>query len=176
MFFQYNETQGVLFDYERDYTIAQWVSADFKYQAGGAELMQARYGTTDQLKSFYPNELWPNFGHCLPTNDGKVLNLVVCRNYWETPSYKSVREALQALIVAAESKGVTKIVMPPVKGLDWQKVHDIIMDVCNVDWLEIRVVYKKEFIHGAIVDSDLDRFNYGKDRKNIDGNTRYKYY
>ena len=176
MYFKYNEVPGVLFEYENDYALAQWVSADWRYQAGGVEIMQARYNTSNELKSFYPNKLWPNFGHCLPTNNGKVFNLVVCRNYWETPSYKSVREALQALVVAAETHGVTKIALPRIKGLDWQKVHDIIFEVCNVDWLEIKVVYEEEFLKGTIVDSDIDKFNYGKDRQNIDGNTRYKYY
>lgn len=164
MYFIYNEVRGKLYEYEDEYALAQWVSADFKYQAGGAEVMESRYGTTEQLKEFYPNMLWPNFGHCLPTNDGKVFNLVVCRNYWDTPNYKSVREALQALVVAAESKGVTKVALPRVKGLDWSKVHDIIFDVCNVDWLEIKVVYEEEYINGKIIEPDVERIKFERER------------
>lgn len=165
MYFKYNEVPGVLFDYDKEYALAQWISADFQYTSKLPQLMQARYDTFSELKSCYPNKFWPNFGYCLPTNNGHVFNLVVCANYWETPSYRSVREALQALVVAAEFRGVTKIALPQVKGLDWQKVHDIIFDVCNVDWLEIKVVYDKEYINGNIVEPDVERIRFEKEGK-----------
>ena len=80
----------------------------------------------------------------------------------------------------AEEKGIWKIAMPRIgygyDGLEWQDIKDEIMDMFAGTDFDIRIVYLEEYLQGSIIDPDMERMNFGKDRKHIDGNLEKKYY
>ena len=181
--FRYNETPVNLFIYEEDYALAHCISADFTLGEGIARSFNARYGTRADLRSTYGDNVlrfWQGKGFCLLSNDGHVFNLVVKGYEHQRASYQTLREALIDMRETAKKIGVEKIAMPRLccghEGLDWNKVHDIIFEVFDPTALEIRVAYLDEFIKGRVIEPDLEKQNFGKDRKNIDGNLSRRYY
>jgi hypothetical protein len=60
--------------------------------------------------------------------------------------------------------------------LNWQDVKDIIIDVYGGSDHDLRIVYLKEYYKGSIIDPDMERINFGKDSKHIDGNLEKKYF
>lgn len=181
--FRYNETPNNLFVYEKEYALAHCISADFSLGIGIARSFNARYGTRADLKSIYGSNVlrfWQGHGFCLISNDGHVFNLVVKGYENQRATYETVREALVDMREAALKAGIKKIAMPRIgcgtEELDWNKVHDIIFEVFDPTDLEIRVAYLDEFISGKVLDPDVEKQAYGKDRQNIDGNTSKKYF
>ena len=73
-------------------------------------------------------------------------------------------------------ENMKRVAMPKIGGVDWQEVHDLIFDVFSGDDVEIRVVYEADSRKLNIIDPDMEKNNFGKDRRNIDGNTEKKYY
>ena len=61
-------------------------------------------------------------------------------------------------------------------GIHWLEVKQIIVNIFAGTDFDIRIVYLNEYLDGNIIDPDMEKLNYGKDRQAIDGNTRYKYY
>ena len=62
------------------------------------------------------------------------------------------------------------------KGLNWQDVYQAILtNFGDIEDMEIIIVYQEDK-ELNIIDPDVEKMNYGKDRKPIDGNTQYKYY
>lgn len=177
---QINETPGNLFDYENDYALAHCISADFALGAGIAKYFQARYGTRDELRQAFPQYQWNGKGYCLVTNNNRVFNLVTKSRYFEKPTLTSLREALVSMKEISEERGIYKIAMPRIGcGLDklnWQDVKDIIIDVYGGSDHDLRIVYLKEYYKGSIIDPDMEKINFGKDRKHIDGNLEKKYF
>ena len=55
-------------------------------------------------------------------------------------------------------------------------VKQIIVNMFMGTDFDIRIVYLDEFIKGEIIDPDMEKLNFGKDRKHIDGNLEHKYY
>ncbi len=176
---QINETPGNLFDYDKEYALAHCISADFALGAGIAKLFQARYSTRDELRQRFPHH-WTGQGYCLVTNNNHVFNLVTKNRYFEKPTLRTVEAALAHMKEIAEQEGIYKIAMPRIgcglDKLDWQDVKQIIINMFMGTDFDIRIVYLDEYIKGRILDPDMEKVNFGKDRKHIDGNLEHKYY
>lgn len=176
-----NETPGNLFDYEKDYALAHWISADSGFDTGLSQYFQARYSTRDELRQRFPQE-WNGKGYCLATNDNHVFNLVIKHHQYETPQLRNVESALAHMKEIAEEHNVYKIALPritvpsDVKGFTWLEAKDKLMNLFMGTNFDIRVVYLDEYIKGEILDPDMERLNFGKDRHHIDGNVEKKYY
>lgn len=173
---QINETPGNLFDYEKDCALAISIGADFNFYGSLTKFFQARYGTRDELRQRFPQYQWNGKGYCLVTNNNHVFNLITKSRYFEKPTLANLREALVSMRDICLTRGITKIAMPRYREIEWQEVKDIIVDVFMGFELDIRIVYLDEYIHGRIMNPDLEKQNFGKDRKSIDGNTSKKYY
>lgn len=174
--FNYNEIKGNLFDYEGSFALAQWISADFDCRRGIAALMESRGKVSRWLKEHYRQGIWLGKGFCRPSNGNRVFNLVTTAKYDETPAIERIREAVADMRKMAEKAGVRYIAMPKITGLDWQLVHNVIFDIFKDSDFNIRVVCDEEGGSLDIVDPDLEKANFGKDRRNIDGNTARRYY
>lgn len=177
--FIYNETEGIIFDYENKYALGQCISADFDFKAGLAKVYDARYGVRASLQEIYGKGNWQSKGHCLVSNGGNIFNFVVKDKYWMKTTYDRLEEAFEDCRRQMKAFGVTGLAIPRLGNgmdeLEWQKVHDIIFRVFDGSNLEIRVVYINEYIDGAIVDADMEKNNYKK-RDTINGETGKKYY
>lgn len=172
---QINETPGNLFDYENDYALVNYISADFVFDAGLPKLFQTRYSTRDDLRQRFPHYNWDGHGHCLCTNNLHILNLITKNRFFEKSTLVTIEEALLQMKEFCEIMGIYKIAMPRI-GEDWQDVKDIIMNIFMGTNFDIRIVYLNEYYDGHILEPDLEMQNFGKDRKYIDGNVEKKYY
>lgn len=174
---QINETPGNLFDYENDYALAHWVSADSRFDVGLAKFFQARYSTRGEFRQAFAHE-----GNCIVTNNNHVFNLVVKKHQYEMPTLRNVESALAHMKLIAEERGVWRIALPRIslsredRYCGWQDVKDIIMNMFMGTNFDIRIVYLEENLDGKILDPDMEKVNFGKDRKHIDGNLERKYY
>ena len=177
---QINETPGNLFDYENDYALAHWISADSRFDVGISKFFQARYSTRDEFRQRFAH--WGGSGLCLATNNNKVFNLVIKQYQYEQPLLRNVELALAHMKLIAEERNVYKIALPRIytrrktEGFTWQDVKDIIVTLFGSTQFDIRIVYLEECLNGNILDPDLEYINFGKDRKHIDGNLEHKYY
>lgn len=178
--FIYNETPGNLFDYENDYALVHCLGADFDCSFGIARVFDTRYSVRASLLKDYIENWWHGTGYCLISNNSNILNLVTKRTCYEKATLDNVRAALRTMKTKAEERGIWRVAMPRIAtgydGLSWQDVHDIIFEVFDGSDFEIRVVYLNEYLDGNIIDGDIEKANFGKDRKSIDGNTSHKYY
>ena len=172
---QINETPGNLFDYEDTYTLVNYISADFVFDAGLPKFFQARYSTRDDLRQRFPHYNWNGHGRCLCTNNLHVLNLVTKNRYFEKSTLVAIEEALLQMKEFCEIVDIYKIAMPRI-GENWQDVKDIIMNIFMGTNFDIRIIYLNEYYDGHILEPDLEVQNFGKDRKHIDGNVEKKYY
>lgn len=171
-----NETPGNLFDYEKSCALAHYISADFAFETNLTKLFQTRYSTRDALRQAFPHYQWQGQGDCLITNDGNIINLIVKNNWYDKPNIVNVRESLEKMRDICLTRGIKKIAMPRYGEIEWQEVKDEIVNIFMGFELDIRIVYLNEYIHGKIMNPDLEKQNFGKDRKSIDGNTSKKYY
>lgn len=83
-------------------------------------------------------------GICIRT--GRVLNLVTKRNYWNKPTYETIRTAFVSLRECCVCYGIHKIACPLIGcGLDrlqWTEVSNMLQEVfCDMD-MEILVCKK----------------------------------
>ena len=146
---QYSETVCNLFDVDSSYHLVHCISADFALGAGIAVQFDKRFDMKNKLKRFYPNYMnYYNMqaskgilGSCII--EGRVLNLVTKRNYWNKPTYKSLEDALRDMKSICESHSIKKITMPLIGcGLDrleWYKVSEIIKKLFSDTDIEILV-------------------------------------
>jgi O-acetyl-ADP-ribose deacetylase (regulator of RNase III) len=143
------EEQRDLFTVPTDYILVHCISADLAMGAGIAKEF-ARRGVKAQLQRKYQNV---EVGDCLvshATGWDVELSLVTKEKYWQKPTYKTMRMALEdAKILRCE--GITsdenvKFAMPRIGcGLDrlqWDKVKTIIEEVFADTDVEILVCVK----------------------------------
>lgn len=172
---QINETPGNLFDYENSYALAHWVSADCRFDVGLAKFFQARYSTRGEFRQAFAHE-----GNCIVTNNNHVFNLVIKKHQYDIPTLRNVESALAHMKEIAEERGVYKIALPRINsctgGASWFDVKQSLINIFMGSDFDIRVVYLNEYIDGKILDPDMEKYNFGKDRKHIDGNLEKKYY
>ena len=146
---QYSETVRDLFDVDQSYYLVHCISADFALGAGIAVQFNERFDTKNRLKRFYPTYMgYYNaqankgiFGDCII--EGRILNLVTKRNYWNKPTYKSLEDALLDMKHICEIHNIKKIAMPLIGcGLDkleWSKVSELIKKLFSDTDIEILV-------------------------------------
>ena len=130
------EEQRDLFTVPKDYILVHCISADLAMGAGIAKEF-ARRGVKAELQKEYQDI---EVGDCLVSNAtdwGVEFNLVTKEKYWQKPTYKTMRMALEdAKILRCEgimSDENVKFAMPRIGcGLDrlqWDKVKTIIEEV-----------------------------------------------
>ncbi len=143
------EEQRDLFTVPKDYILVHCISADLAMGAGIAKEF-ARRGVKAELQKEYQDI---EVGDCLVSNAtdwGVEFNLVTKEKYWQKPTYKTMRMALEdAKILRCEgimSDENVKFAMPRIGcGLDrlqWDKVKTIIEEVFADTDVEILVCVK----------------------------------
>ena len=182
-----NETPGNLFDYENDYALAHWIGASSRFDVGLSKYFQKRYSVRDDIERNHILN-WNGHGYCILSNNGHIFNLVVKNKQYELPTLRNVEAALAHMKEIAEERNIMKIALPRITSprdasdaagftcFTWQDIKQIIVNMFMGTDFDIRIVYLEEFIKGEIIDPDLEKINFGKDRKHIDGNLEHKYY
>ena len=143
------EEQRDLFTVPKDYILVHCISADLAMGAGIAKEF-ARRGVKAELQKEYQDI---EVGDCLVSNAtdwGVEFNLVTKEKYWQKPTYKTMRMALEdAKILRCEgimSDENVKFALPRIGcGLDrlqWDKVKTIIEEVFADTDVEILVCVK----------------------------------
>ena len=142
----YREEKRDLFSVDDEYCLAHCISADFKLGAGIAVQFDKRLHVKSKLFDQFPNgnvNYWDlhQKGYCIRT--GRVINLVTKRNYWNKPTLKTIREALEDMRGLALDHGIKKIAMPRIgcglDRLDWKNVSHIVQEVFGDTEIEILV-------------------------------------
>ena len=135
------EINGDLFSSNTN--LAHCVSSDFVMGAGIAKSFKEKYGSVQKLKM--QNK---DVGECafLEHDNKKIYYLVTKRNFYDKPTYNSMKQSLVSMKKLIKEHQVQEIAIPLIGcGLDrlnWNKVKQIILDVfCNTN-LKI-FVYKK---------------------------------
>lgn len=138
-----------LFTVPEVYYLAHCISADFGMGKGIVVEFNKRFNLKNKLIKSYGNWLknWDSKvpkGYCLP--EGRVLNLITKRNYWDKPTYETVRESLISMKKVCEVNGIKKIAMPTIAAgldrLEWSKVRTIINEIFEETDIEILVCIK----------------------------------
>lgn len=174
--FSYNEVAGSIFNYIDDYTLVHCIGADFALNYGLGQFFQARYSTRDELRQAFPHYQWQGKGDCLLTNENKVANLVIKRVSAEKASREYIVESLLKLRDLCEKNGIKKIAMTRIctgyDGYEWQEIHDIIIDIFQSAYIEIKVVYLQEYLDLTVLDGDADALEF----KNRQSDLSKKYF
>ena len=140
----YNEEQRDLFTVGDEYYFAHCISADFALGAGIAAKFDRRFRCRDMLRAFYNFSGYDEPGYVLPT--GRVFNLVTKQKYWQKPTYKTMRLALEDLKEALRIRKITKIAMPRIGcGLDrleWETVKRMIQYIFADTDVEILICFQ----------------------------------
>lgn len=171
-FFKYNEVPaGNLQEFEQNYDFMICASADFAFNDRYGEYFNKRYGLRERLVNSYGEVAWKDRGFCLRLPHTFIL--IVDPFDVKEMNLDRLREALSD----AGAQGLKKVFIarweqPPA----WDKYKDVLVNTFERE-IEILVVYAIEEDGILIIrDPDLELQNFGKDRKGIDGNTRYRYY
>ena len=140
----YREEQRDLFTVGDEYYFAHCISADFALGAGIAVEFNRRFKCRDQLRACYNSSVYDEPGYVLPT--GRVFNLVTKQKYWQKPTYKTMRLALENLKETLRIRKITKIAMPKIGcGLDrleWETVSRMIKYIFADTDVEILVCFQ----------------------------------
>lgn len=142
----YREEERDLFSVPDDYYLAHCISADFGMGKGIVVEFNKRFDMKRKLQKLYPDYLnqWTHvkmIGDCIQQDN--VFNLVTKERYYNKPTYKSLRIALEVMRDLCNEIHVNKLAMPIIGcGLDrlqWNKVKEIITDVFHDMDIEILV-------------------------------------
>ena len=141
----YKEEVRDLFSVPEDYYLAHCISADFGMGKGIVVEFNKRFDIKNKLLTKYPNFV-NDYHHYkyggMALIEGRVINLITKERYWEKPTYKTLRNALNIAKIRLPLE-CKKIAMPVIGcGLDrleWSKVSDIIKDVFSDTDIEILV-------------------------------------
>ena len=164
------EKSGNLFSAPPEFYFAHCISGDYALGAGIAKTFDQRFNMKQKLNAMYPipkrfdtqsairasmrgrplNQIncykpatYHNyFGRALLID--KTFNLVTKDQYWEKPTYHSLRLALVDMVRQCRARHITKLAMPRLGcGLDrlsWDSVRQMIETVFEFTDIEI-VVY-----------------------------------
>ena len=145
----YKEEIRDLFLVPDDYYLVHCISADFGMGKGIVVEFNKRFDMKRKLQTKYPNfvnDYHHNRWGGMALIEGRVINLITKERYWQKPTYRTMREALNIarLRIPSECK---KIAMPVIGcGLDrleWCKVSKIIKEVFEDTDVEILVCKQK---------------------------------
>ena len=144
---KYNEIYKDLFSVPDDYYLAHCISADFGMGKGIVVEFNKQFDMKHKLQTKYPDylKLWqgtdPYNGDCIL--EGRVLNLITKKRYWEKPTYETMKKALLVMCTTCIQNNIKKVAMPVIGcGLDklkWCKVSEIIKEVFEDTDIEILV-------------------------------------
>lgn len=145
----YKEEQRDLFSVSEEYYLSHCISADFAMGKGIAVEFNRRFDMKKKLMEMYPDYLREyekegNQGDCIL--EGRVLNLVTKKRYYNKPTYESLRTSLEKMKQICVKDGISKIAMPLIgcglDKLDWKQVSGMIQEVFQEMELEILVCIK----------------------------------
>lgn len=143
---KYEEKIMDLFSVGNDYHLAHCISSDFAMGAGIVLEFNRRFNMKNILRNKYYNYVgyWDfsnNKGFCI--KEGRVLNLITKRLYWQKPTITTLTNALIEMRKECINNGIKKIAMPLIGcGLDrlsWNDVSNAIKTVFNNTDIEILV-------------------------------------
>lgn len=153
----YREEKHDLFSVPYDFALCHCISHDYKMGAGIAVAFAQR-GIKQALFELRAkssvNISWENHGYCVLANSDHFawlgcFNLVTKEHYWEKPTLKTLREALQdmksvlAYLGANSETPYLKLAMPKIgcglDGLKWCDVSELIQSEFRGTELEILV-------------------------------------
>ena len=113
------------------------ISFDKKMGAGIAKPLNEKFKIRERI--LFPNAYpyWDNKGFSQMSffENGIIFNLVTKNNYWEKPTYETLRQALEDArnIINLFETRIKKIVMPRIgcglDKLDWNKVKPIVEEI-----------------------------------------------
>lgn len=137
---EYKEVYQDLFTVPENYYLAHCISADFKMGAGIAVQFNKKFDMKNKLIKKHPNflsdydyqiKMLRKSGCCIA--EGRVLNLITKRNYWNKPTYKSIEASLKSMKEICLSRNIKFVAMPLIGcGLDrlkWENVSEILKNL-----------------------------------------------
>jgi O-acetyl-ADP-ribose deacetylase (regulator of RNase III) len=130
--FKLKEEKGDLFSCSTQVSYVHCVSVDLAMGKGIAVEFKKRFGQVEELKS-----QCQGVGGCAFLLDGKqcqyIFYLITKPNYWDKPTYSSLRSSLEKLRVLCDSNNVNILAMPRIgcglDGLIWKEVKRILKEV-----------------------------------------------
>ena len=140
------EEKRDLFSVPDDYYFAHCISQDFALGAGIAVEFNKRYNMSERLKQqYFFKAVCRQFSGSACIQIDNVYNLVTKFNYWNKPTYETLRKALEYMRLNIVCDSIKRVAMPKIGcGLDrlqWNKVKEIIEDVFRDVDVEILVCY-----------------------------------
>jgi len=143
----YKEIQGDLFKEGKEKCLAHCISADFGMGKGIVVEFNRIFNMKQLLVSKYHNYLahWDTnpTGTCI--YEEPVFNLITKRNYWNKPTYDTLRASLLAMKQIMINRGIHEVCMPFIgcglDGLQWDIVKLIIIEVFEDTDFTINVYY-----------------------------------
>ena len=144
----YKEEIRDLFAVDDSYYLMQCISADFAMGAGIAVEFNKRFNTRTELMGRFKGDsisLWDSGIHGYNILQGRVLNLITKRNYWEKPTYDTLRNALNQAKTCCQIHRINKIALPTIgcglDKLDWNNVKEMIKEIFEDTDVAIEVYY-----------------------------------
>lgn len=142
---QYKEEIRDLFSVPEEYYLAHCISADFGMGKGIVVEFNKRFDIKSKLQNKYPNFVndYHNYKYGgMALIEGRVINLITKERYWQKPTYKTMRDALNIARLRLPND-CKKIAMPIIgcglDGLEWDRVSEIIKEVFDGTDIEILV-------------------------------------
>ena len=162
-YFNYNEKEGIIYDYAPEYKPVIFIPADFDC-CGDLRLLSSQIDFSRILKAAFPQFNWQGTGTCLETES--FYALVTRKEFYEPDNLEDIKIALLFLKERIQKDGVDKIVMqlPHLVGVKWQEVHDEIFDVFGGDALKMVVTYMKIDQVLVLSEPDTELINYKKNK------------
>lgn len=137
----YTERTQDLFALPKDYHLAHCISADAKLGAGIAVQFKRHFNLRQLTTLAKQRRLY--VGSCCQID--RVYNLITKPNYWNKPTYDTLRRSLEHMKNMAVKHDVTKIGMPAIGAgldrLDWDQNRTIIKDIFKDTNIEITVCF-----------------------------------
>ena len=174
--FKCTEKIGTLMDYENDYVICLDTCKN-PPAAEDYDKWDKRYNIASER--YYIGQHTSYSRSCISDTDNGIILYIVDKIYQnQIPDFLVVNSCFVSLAAICDQFEIKKVVMEKdmFKGLNWQDVYQAILtNFGDMEDMEIIIVYQEDK-ELNIIDPDVEKINYGKDRKPIDGNTQYKYY
>lgn len=174
--FKCTEKIGTLMDYEKDYVICLDTCKN-PPAAENYDKWDKRYNIASER--YYIGQHTSYSRSCISDTDNGIKLYIVDKIYQnQIPEFLIVNSCFVSLAAICKQFEIKKVVMEKdmFKGLNWQDVYQAILtNFGDMEDMEIIIVYQEDK-ELNIIDPDVEKMNYGKDRKSIDGNTQYKYY
>lgn len=128
-----------LFEVPGEYYLAHCISADYALGAGIAVEFQKRFRLQQKLRQVGSG----GYPECIVI--GRVYNLVTKANYWNKPTYASLRMTIEHMRDHMVKNNITKLATYKLgctrDRLQWGKVRQILEDVFSDTDVEILIAH-----------------------------------